>query len=123
MLSALFVTDLICLGLTPLVLEVTRQLRLPPVRYLIAPVTSNVGRGATPTGNPQNMLIGSFSGLAYRSLLPPEASVAPVGLALVLLVVRLAYRRPLAVTFHPAWLNIDFPVHHLLMAGRSWRSW
>ena len=43
----------------------TRRLDLPPRAYLIALATaSNVGGVATLTGNPQNMLIGSFSGLS-----------------------------------------------------------
>jgi Na+/H+ antiporter NhaD/arsenite permease-like protein len=115
-LSALFVNDVVCLVLTPLVLQVTRQLRLPPMPYLIALATSaNVGSVATLTGNPQNMLVGSFSGIAYRSFLVRQAPVALVGLALVLLVVWLVYRRALATTFDPAWLDTSFPVHYPLM--------
>src|SRR5262245_24471176 len=54
-LSALFVNDVVCLVLAPLVLDVTRRLRLPPVPYLIALATAaNVGSVATLTGNPQN---------------------------------------------------------------------
>jgi len=57
-LSALFVNDVVCLVLAPLVLSVTRQLALPPVPYLMALATSaNVGSVATLTGNPQNMLV------------------------------------------------------------------
>jgi Na+/H+ antiporter NhaD/arsenite permease-like protein len=64
-LSALFVNDVVCLVMAPIVIEVTRQLRLPPVPYLVALATAaNVGSVATLTGNPQNMLIGSFSGSA-----------------------------------------------------------
>jgi Na+/H+ antiporter NhaD/arsenite permease-like protein len=33
-LSALFVNDVVCLVMAPIVVEVTRQLRLPPVPYL-----------------------------------------------------------------------------------------
>jgi Na+/H+ antiporter NhaD/arsenite permease-like protein len=32
--SALFVNDVVCLVMAPIVIEVTRQLRLPPVPYL-----------------------------------------------------------------------------------------
>ncbi|MCV5736806.1 SLC13 family permease, partial [Escherichia coli] len=35
-LSALFLNDTIAILFTPLVLEMTRQLRLPPVPYLLA---------------------------------------------------------------------------------------
>ena len=53
--------------------------------YLIALATaSNVGSVATLTGNPQNMLVGSFSGIGYRAFLAREPPVAVVGLAIVL---------------------------------------
>ena len=57
-LSALFVNDVVCLVMAPIVLDLVRQLRLPPVPYLIALATAaNVGSVATLTGNPQNMLV------------------------------------------------------------------
>src|SRR3989454_12102371 len=47
-LSALFVNDVVCLVLTPVVLEATRQLRLAPAPYLLALATAaNVGSIAT----------------------------------------------------------------------------
>src|SRR5439155_563345 len=80
-LSAFFVNDVVCLVLAPVVLEVTRQLGLPPVPYLLALATAaNVGSVATLTGNPQNMLVGSFSEISYRSFLAREAPVAVLGL-------------------------------------------
>ncbi len=116
-LSALFVNDLVCLVLAPLTLEITRQLELPPVPYLIALATaSNVGSVATLTGNPQNMIIGSFSGISYRSFLAREAPVAIVGLACVMAVVWLAYRRQLPKTFRGAALKERLLIHYPLMA-------
>jgi Na+/H+ antiporter NhaD/arsenite permease-like protein len=95
-LSALFVNDVVCLVLAPVVLEATRQLGLPPVPYLLALATAaNVGSVATLTGNPQNMLVGSFSGISYRSFLAREAPVAALGLVCVFLVVWLVYHRQL----------------------------
>src|SRR5712691_450402 len=116
-LSALFVNDLVCLVLAPLTLAITRQLELPPVPYLIALATaSNVGSVATLTGNPQNMIIGSFSGISYRSFLAREAPVAIVGLACVMAVVWLAYRRQLPKTFRGAALKERLLIHYPLMA-------
>jgi Na+/H+ antiporter NhaD/arsenite permease-like protein len=90
-LSALFVNDVICIVLTPVVLALVRQFRLPPVPYLLALATAaNVGSVATLTGNPQNMLIGSFSGISYRAFLAHQAPVAALGLACVLGVLWLA---------------------------------
>jgi len=95
-LSAFFVNDVVCLVLAPVVLEATRQLVLPPVPYLIALVTAaNVGSVATLTGNPQNMLVGSFSEISYRSFLARQAPVAVVGLVCVFVAVATIYRRRL----------------------------
>src|SRR6266849_8195318 len=95
-LTALFVNDVVCLVLAPIVLDLVRRLRLPPAPYLIALATAaNVGSVATLTGNPQNMLVGSFSGISYRAFLLREAPVALIGLALVFGVIWLAYRRRL----------------------------
>jgi Na+/H+ antiporter NhaD/arsenite permease-like protein len=119
-LSALFVNDIVCLVLAPLVLELVRQLRLPPLPYLIALATaSNVGSVATLTGNPQNMLVGSFSGIAYRSFLAREAPVALAGLALVYLVVWLVYRRDLPRALPAVALDDRFRVHYPLMLKTS----
>ena len=55
--------------LTPLVLAVVEDARLPPVPYLLAVcMGSNSGSVATFTGNPQNMLIQGASGLSYAQL-------------------------------------------------------
>lgn len=115
-LSALFVNDVVCLVMAPIVLDLTRQLRLPPVPYLIALATAaNVGSVATLTGNPQNMLVGSFSGISYRAFLVREAPVALIGLALVLLVIWLVYRRQLPGERPAANLEDRFAVHYPLM--------
>src|SRR2546423_15581717 len=83
--SAFFINDTMCLVLTPLVLDITAQLRRNPVPYLLAvAMASNIGSVATITGNPQNMLIGSFSGIGYRDF---AAALAPVALAGLLMVI------------------------------------
>jgi Na+/H+ antiporter NhaD/arsenite permease-like protein len=57
----------------------TRRLALAPLPYVIAVATaSNIGSTAAITGNPQNMLIGSLSGIAYLDFL---AHLGPVALA------------------------------------------
>jgi Na+/H+ antiporter NhaD/arsenite permease-like protein len=80
-LSAFFVNDIVCLVMVPFVLSITRKMNLQPLPYLLAVATaSNIGSVATITGNPQNMLIGSFSGIPYRDFLIHLAPVAVVGL-------------------------------------------
>lgn len=92
--SAFFVNDTMCLVLTPLVLDITTQLRRNPVPYLLAvAMASNIGSVATITGNPQNMLIGSFSGIGYRDFAAALAPVALAGLIMVIAVIALVYRR------------------------------
>jgi Na+/H+ antiporter NhaD/arsenite permease-like protein len=82
-LSAFFVNDIICLVMVPFVLTITRRMNLAPQRYLLAVATaSNIGSVATITGNPQNILIGSFSGISYRSFLAHLGPVAIAGLLL-----------------------------------------
>ena len=67
-LSAFLVNDTICLVITPLVLDVTMRLKRDPVPYLLAvAVSSNIGSTATLTGNPQNMIVGNISGIAYAA--------------------------------------------------------
>jgi Na+/H+ antiporter NhaD/arsenite permease-like protein len=82
-LSAFFVNDIVCLVMVPFVLSITQRMRLPPLPYLLAVATaSNIGSVATITGNPQNMLVGSFSGIPYRQFLFQLGPVAIVGLFL-----------------------------------------
>jgi Na+/H+ antiporter NhaD/arsenite permease-like protein len=67
--------------MTPLLLNICRQFAKRPLRYLLALATaSNIGSVATITGNPQNILIGSISGISYRHFLSALAPVAIVGL-------------------------------------------
>jgi len=97
--SAFFVNDTMCLVLTPLVLEIAGALRRNPVPYLFAvAMAANIGSVATITGNPQNMMIGSFSGIAYRDFLASLAPVAVLGLALAVAFIFFSYRREFATT-------------------------
>jgi Na+/H+ antiporter NhaD/arsenite permease-like protein len=91
--SAFFVNDTMCLVLTPLVLEITRRLGRNPIPYLLAvAMSSNIGSVATITGNPQNMMIGSFSHIPYRTFAAALAPIAAIGLVLTVAVIALIYR-------------------------------
>jgi Na+/H+ antiporter NhaD/arsenite permease-like protein len=82
-LSAFFVNDIVCLVMVPFVLSIAQRMKLPPLPYLLAVATaSNIGSVATITGNPQNMLIGSFSGIRYRDFLFHLGPIAVIGLLL-----------------------------------------
>lgn len=94
--SAFFVNDTICIVLTPLILEITRSSRRNPVPYLLAvAMGSNIGSVATITGNPQNMMIGSFSGISYGHFFATLAPVAGFGLIATVAILWIFYRRQL----------------------------
>lgn len=114
-LSALFVNDAVCLALTPLVLEVATALGVRATPYLVALATaSNIGSVATPTGNPQNMLIGAASGIPYARFFGFLFPVAAVGLVIDYLVVCAVYRADMARPF-PGPAHPRVRVHRFLL--------
>jgi Na+/H+ antiporter NhaD/arsenite permease-like protein len=67
--------------MAPLILGLCKRMRRPALPYLLALATaSNIGSTATITGNPQNILIGSLSGISYRDFLAHLGPVALLGL-------------------------------------------
>jgi len=110
--SAFFVNDTMCLVLTPIVLEITRHLRRNPVPYLLAvAMASNIGSVATITGNPQNMMVGSFSGIGYRAFAAALAPIAAAGLLALIAILYLVYRREFSrqpvLDVGPQPVNVD----------------
>lgn len=80
-LSAFLVNDVVCLFMAPLLLRVSKQFRRPALPLLMALATaSNIGSVATITGNPQNILIGSLSGIRYTHFLWRLGPPALIGL-------------------------------------------
>jgi Na+/H+ antiporter NhaD/arsenite permease-like protein len=87
-LSAFLINDVVCVALTPLVLRLARRLRCDPVPHLIALATAaNIGSTGTMTGNPQNIYIGSHSGISYLRFAARLLPVAALGLGVNFLVV------------------------------------
>jgi Na+/H+ antiporter NhaD/arsenite permease-like protein len=92
-LSALLANDIICLAMTPILLEGCLRRGLDPVPFLLAlACAANVGSAATLIGNPQNMLIGqmlelSFSGYFLDAIVP-----SGLGLVAVWAIIGLLYR-------------------------------
>jgi Na+/H+ antiporter NhaD/arsenite permease-like protein len=92
--SAFFVNDTMCLVLTPLVLEIVLAMERNPVPYLLAvAMASNIGSVATITGNPQNMMIGVFSGISYRHFAAVLAPVGAVGLVIAFVMIAAIYHK------------------------------
>lgn len=119
-LSACFVNDVVCVVLTPLVLEIARALRRNPVPYLIAlAVAANIGSTATIIGNPQNMIIGSLSGISYRSFVTALGLPALIGLVIAFGLVGLLFRRELKATEGVAPEVRRFRVHRWLVWKNS----
>ena len=83
-LSALLVNDTVCLVLTPLVVTVAVEAKLPPMPYLLALASAtNLGGVVTFSGNPQNMIVGeaaaglpSFAQYLAVSIVPGAACLA-----------------------------------------------
>jgi Na+/H+ antiporter NhaD/arsenite permease-like protein len=93
LLSAFLVNDIVCLALTPLLIQLARRLRLNPVPHLLGLATAaNIGSVATLTGNPQNMIVGSFSHIPYERFAAYLAPLAVAGLLVDFLVIAVVYR-------------------------------
>jgi Na+/H+ antiporter NhaD/arsenite permease-like protein len=118
-LSALLVNDVVCVALTPLVLSLCQRLKRRPIPYLVGLATaSNVGSVATITGNPQNIIIGSLSGIPYLRFAARLAPVAAIGLLLTYLIVAWVYRKQLSAADDPGESNVPSPrlrIHRRLL--------
>jgi Na+/H+ antiporter NhaD/arsenite permease-like protein len=95
-LSAFLVNDTVCLMMTPLVARIVDDTRLPPLPFLLAiAFGANAGSVATLTGNPQNMIVGTLSGISYGAFARALALPAAVSLLLVAALLQLLFRAEL----------------------------
>jgi Na+/H+ antiporter NhaD/arsenite permease-like protein len=117
-LSAFLVNDIVCLVMVPFVLNLTRRMQLAPLPFLLAVATaSNIGSVATITGNPQNMLIGSYSAISYRDFLAHLGPVAVAGLLMDWGILHWLFRHEIRLS-KAAALN-DFPAVQLKSIGKT----
>jgi Na+/H+ antiporter NhaD/arsenite permease-like protein len=80
-LSAFLLNDTLALVFTPLTLQVCQALSLNPIPYLLTlAAATNIGSLATLSGNPQNILIGSFSGIGYLEFVKVMTPIALMGM-------------------------------------------
>jgi Na+/H+ antiporter NhaD/arsenite permease-like protein len=92
-LSAVLANDIVCLAMTPMLIEVCARRQLTPVPFLLAlAAAANVGSAATLIGNPQNMFIGESLRLSFAGYLRDGVPPAIVGLALTWVIVRWQWR-------------------------------
>jgi Na+/H+ antiporter NhaD/arsenite permease-like protein len=96
-LSAIFVNDTICLMMTPLVVQLCEETKLELKPFLIALATSsNIGSVMTLVGNPQNMLVGTYSGWSYGGFLLRMLPIGLLGLALNFALIYSMFKKDLA---------------------------
>ena len=123
LLSALFVNDTICLVVTPVLLAALGPLRVRPTPYLIGlAMGANVGSVLSVTGNPQNMLVGIWSGTTFGGFLVR-------GLALTYGYLRWTFRADLAEPFRerletvPVGVDRPLVVKGVLVFGAACVAW
>src|SRR2546422_1277682 len=99
LLSAFLVNDTLALTATPIMLGLSKQMRIRPNVLLITLALGvTIGSVMTPVGNPQNLLIALSSGIPNPMLdflyflVPPTI----VGLVVTFLILRFYYRKDLA---------------------------
>ena len=130
LLSALFVNDTICLVVTPVLLAALGPLRVKPNPYLIGlAMGANVGSVVSVTGNPQNMLVGIWSGASFGGFLAHMLPVGVGGLAITYAYLRWAYRAELREPFRerletvPVTLDRPLVLKALALFGAAVIAW
>lgn len=102
LLAAFFINDVVCLALTPLIIDAAEFADVDPIPLLLGLATaSNIGSAATITGNPQNMIVAGFAHLGYSSFAIHLAPAAIIGLVIDFIVIAAAYRGSLGATRAP----------------------
>jgi len=95
-LSAFLVNDTVCVFLTPVVVVTCQRAGLPLGPYLVALATSaNIGSACTLVGNPQNMIIGSRSGIPFTEFLLRSLPATAAAMAAQIGLLRVFYGRGL----------------------------
>src|SRR5438128_3256552 len=99
LLSAFIVNDTLALTATPIMLGLSKQMRIKPsVLLMTLALGVTIGSAMTPVGNPQNLLIALSSGIPNPMLdflyflVPPTI----IGLVVTFLILRFYYRKDLA---------------------------
>ena len=130
LLSALFVNDTVCLVVTPVLLLALSAVRVRAAPYLLGlAMGSNVGSVLSVTGNPQNMLVGIWSGSSFGGFLVHMLPVGAGGLAVTYGALRWIFRSELGGRFPEGFdaapVDIDRPLVYkgLAMFGLAVAGW
>ena len=117
LLSALFVNDTVCLVVTPVLLAALGPLRVRPTPYLVGlAMGANVGSVLSVTGNPQNMLVGIWSGATFGGFLLHMLPVGLGGLAITYAYLRWVYRAELREPFRERLETVPVALDRPLVA-------
>lgn len=93
LLSAVLANDIVCLAMTPVLIEGCARRSLNPMPFLLAlACAANVGSAATLIGNPQNMLIGESLELSFGGYLLDAVVPSMLGLVIIWAVIARAFR-------------------------------
>ena len=130
LLSAFFVNDTVCLVVTPVLLAALGPLRVRPTPYLLGlAMGANVGSVLSVTGNPQNMLVGIWSGTSFGGFLVRMLPVAIGGLAITYSYLRWAFRADLVEPFRepletvPVTVDRPLVTKGVLVFGAACVAW
>lgn len=116
--SAVLINDIVCLAMTPMVLELCAARNLNPKPYLLGlACASNIGSAATLIGNPQNILIGQSLSLSFSAYLLESAVPVIIGLFLVLLILGLQFRHQWA--YSGPGISPEAPPFNRWQAGKG----
>lgn len=81
LLSSILLNDTVAIMFTPIVILVLLNLKRDPIPYLLGlGMAANIGSAMTPVGNPQNMLIASYSGITFLKFIAPLFAVSVISL-------------------------------------------
>jgi len=102
LLSALFLNDAVVLLLTPIIVKVTRTLKVDPIPYLVGEaMASNIGSVATPIGNPQNAYIAMKSGIPFTHFVAYLFPIAVLSLVVEIIVLCIVFQKELKKPIAP----------------------
>lgn len=115
-LSAVFLNDTIAIVFTPLTVGLAQALKLNPIPYLLAlAAATNIGSVATLNGNPQNILVGAFSGVEYLFFAQIMIPIALAGFVVQVGLLWLMYPEVRSVAAQPYCPTFRWRVHRPLL--------
>ncbi|WP_298667110.1 ArsB/NhaD family transporter [uncultured Methanofollis sp.] len=84
--------------LTPMLLYITKLMKLNPVPFLLAEIfASNIGGTATLIGDPPNIMIGSAAGLTFNDFLVNMGPIVVVDMVAIILLLLLIFRKSMKI--------------------------